>query len=135
MAADAAGHRSEAMRSLAEARSFIDDEELRRLITDLKKLSRGGGMAENEYFYWMKYVRDHAPQRLLVWGLGYDSALIDRLNAGGLTAFLEPDVSWVAKSSNSHLTYKGYDEAAFGTTVASWRSFVREPHATARDCR
>eukprot|EP00929_Paragymnodinium_shiwhaense_P085972 TRINITY_DN46444_c1_g1_i1.p1 TRINITY_DN46444_c1_g1~~TRINITY_DN46444_c1_g1_i1.p1 ORF type:complete len:332 (-),score=54.21 TRINITY_DN46444_c1_g1_i1:175-1170(-) len=121
-AADGAGD----VRILA---SHIGDEELKRLIADTKKLSTNGGMEENEYFYWMKYVRDHAPQRLLIWGLGFDSVLIDRLNAGGTTAFLEPNADWAAKSSNKDLNYKSYNASlAFGTTVAAWRDFLRRPH-------
>merc|ERR1712107_566653 len=87
-------------------------------------------MEENEYFYWMSCVRDHAPQRLLIWGFGFDSLLIDRLNKGGVTAFLEPDADWIAKSSNKDLNYRAYDDAALGTRVQDWRKFLKNPHTT-----
>jgi len=60
-----------------------NDAELLLEVQKVKELSGWSGMMPEEYFYWMKYVRDHAPQRLLIWGLGFDSILIDKLNWGG----------------------------------------------------
>merc|ERR1719291_1018082 len=94
----------------------------------IKKHSKLGGMEEQEYFTFMSHVRDHAPQRLLVWGMGYDSVLIDRLNEGGTTLFLEMDASWVAKTDAKHLNYISYDTKPFKTTVARWREFLDQPH-------
>eukprot|EP00929_Paragymnodinium_shiwhaense_P046247 TRINITY_DN23542_c0_g1_i1.p1 TRINITY_DN23542_c0_g1~~TRINITY_DN23542_c0_g1_i1.p1 ORF type:complete len:331 (-),score=20.53 TRINITY_DN23542_c0_g1_i1:175-1167(-) len=117
-------------RFLSLSQSRISDEELRNAIADLKKQSRVGGMEVEEYFYWMSYVRDHAPQRLLVWGLGYDSVLTDKLNAGGTTAFLEMNATWAATSSNRDLNYRSYDASAFQTSAGAWKAFLKSPHAT-----
>eukprot|EP00929_Paragymnodinium_shiwhaense_P033889 TRINITY_DN18524_c0_g3_i1.p1 TRINITY_DN18524_c0_g3~~TRINITY_DN18524_c0_g3_i1.p1 ORF type:complete len:286 (+),score=43.74 TRINITY_DN18524_c0_g3_i1:85-942(+) len=108
----------------------MGDEELKQQIDAIKKKSQGGGMQVDEYFYWMRYVRDHAPQRLLVWGLGFDSVLLNTLNAGGTTAFLEGNADWVDKTDNKNLNYRSYDPNTFRTTVPTWYDFLKRPHAT-----
>jgi len=106
------------------------DAELMFEIHQIKQKSMGGGMTEEEYFYWMKYVRDHAPQNLLIWGLGYDSILIDKLNTGGVTAFLEMNAEWVEKTDNRVLNYRTYKDTEFHTSVSTWRRFLHRPHGT-----
>eukprot|EP00929_Paragymnodinium_shiwhaense_P033888 TRINITY_DN18524_c0_g2_i1.p1 TRINITY_DN18524_c0_g2~~TRINITY_DN18524_c0_g2_i1.p1 ORF type:complete len:286 (+),score=38.92 TRINITY_DN18524_c0_g2_i1:106-963(+) len=108
----------------------MGDDELKQQIEAIKKKSQGGGMQVEEYFYWMKYVRDHAPQRLLVWGLGFDSVLLSTLNAGGTTAFLEGNADWVKKTDNKDLNYKSYNPDTFRTTVPTWYDFLKHPHAS-----
>ena len=109
---------------------YIDDVDLRARISKLKKKSTSGGMAEEEYLHAMRYIRDHAPQRLLVWGLGYDSLLLAKLNRGGQTLFLEPNVDWVAKVAPAlqRLNFSAYDGKLFKTSVGTWRTFVESPN-------
>ena len=79
---------------------------------------------------FMKHVRDNAPQRLLVWGLGYDSRLLADLNRGGTTLFVEPHGQWIRKSGICEhfncVTY--HPRTQLNTTVATIRRFVAAPH-------
>ena len=106
------------------------DQSLKARIAQIKAMSKTGGMEPDEYFHVMRYVRDNAPQRLLIWGLGYDSATYEQLNRGGTTDFLEFDVSWVGKAdaATQKLNYSGYDDRAFRTSVATVDAFIKQPH-------
>lgn len=108
----------------------MSDKQLAREVQRIKAKSGRGGMTTEEYTHVMRYVRDHAPQRLLVWGLDFDSVLIDHLNAYGTTLFLEFDASWVplADSSVKGLNHFVYDAAAFATSVKEMEAFWHEPH-------
>ena len=111
------------------AAASMSDAVLADRIRVIKGHSRGGGQNVEEYTKFMRHVRAHAPQQLLVWGLGYDSTLIAELNDGGRTLFLEPKVDWVSRSSARNLTYVGYDEKRqLNTTVGTMQAFVRAPH-------
>ena len=103
------------------------DTELRARIHQIKLLNVAGAMEEEEYLHVMRYVRDNAPQRLLVWGAGYDSVTYDELNEGGLTTYL---VSWVGRADTrtQNLSYAGYDEKAFRTRVDTVEEFIARPH-------
>ena len=106
----------------------MSDAELMHRIHEIKLKSKGGGQMAVEYFKFMTHVRDHAPQRLLVWGLGFDSTLVDELNAGGKTLFLEPNVAWVKTSNAANLTYAAYDIRKLNTSVRTTAEFVKHPH-------
>lgn len=107
---------------------------LRRVIHSVKRCSKGGGMMENEYYQIMNYVRQHAPLDLLVWGLGFDSVVLDKLNrqAGGKTLFLEPSQAWVQALQKTQegktLNVVHYDESLLGTTAGSYVEFQNSPH-------
>ena len=113
-----------------ELSSSSTDEQLKARISQIKALSTTGGMEEQEYFHVMRYVRDNAPQRLLIWGLGYDSVTYQQLNTDGVTVYLEFDTSWVGKAdaATRELHYAGYDDKAFGTSVARVHEFIAQPH-------
>jgi len=106
----------------------MSDDAIRQKIREIKQLSGKGGMMEKEYFAFMSYVRDRAPQKLLIWGIGYDSTLINALNEGGHTLFLEFNADWVAKTPAATLNYLSYVDADFGTRVDRFTDFVASPH-------
>lgn len=118
----------EDMAKLGRVGKNISDSELKAQIKAIKSMSKGGGMTEPEYFHFMSYVRDHAPQKLLVWGLGYDSVLVNALNEGGLTLFLEQDAGWVSKTDAKYLNYVSYNDVLFRTSVGDMEEFVADPH-------
>ena len=106
------------------------DASLARHIQAVKDQSTTGGQEVEEYGKFMKHVRDNAPQRLLVWGLGYDSRLLADLNRGGTTLFVEPHGQWIRKSGICEhfncVTY--HPRTQLNTTVATIRRFVAAPH-------
>merc|ERR1712176_680943 len=106
----------------------MSDNMLRHKIRLIKNHSKAGGMLPNEYFAFMSYVRDRAPQNLLIWGTGYDSTLISSLNEGGHTLFLETDATWVAKTLAAKINYVSYNDEGFGTRVERFAEFVASPH-------
>lgn len=110
--------------------SSSTDAQLRARISQIKALSTTGGMEEEEYLHVMRYMRSNAPQRLLIWGLGYDSVTYEQLNTGGVTVFLEFDISWVGKAdaATRQLHFAGYDDKAFGTSVERVHEFIAQPH-------
>ncbi|NNC89645.1 MAG: hypothetical protein HKN82_14415 [Akkermansiaceae bacterium] len=50
-----------------------------------------------EYLHFAREVRARAPARLLVFGVGEDSAAWIEANAGGTTLFLEDNPEWIGK--------------------------------------
>jgi hypothetical protein len=106
----------------------ISDDMLWQKITEIEPVSGAGGMMPDEYFAFMSYVRDRAPQNLLVWGIGYASTLIKALNEGGYTLFLEFNAEWVAKTPAATLNYISYNDKAFHTQVDHYDDFVLSPH-------
>lgn len=117
-------------RTHKDVKNAISDEELKLKIADVKAKSKNGGMEPDEYFKVWSHVRDNAPQNLLVWGLGYDSVMLDRLNEGGYTLFLEFDTSWVSESDASDLNYMSYDANELQTNVSDFAVFLESPHRT-----
>lgn len=100
------------------------DDALKQRIAEIKSRSTSGGMEEEEYLVVFQHVRDHAPQQLLVWGLGYDSVTLSELNEGGTTSFLEPDAKWAAEADagTQHLQYFEYNASEWDTSAgeAAW---------------
>lgn len=119
-------------REIVEQDVKISDSELRSLVKNVKACSGDYGMEEEEYLHFMTYVRDHAPQRLLIWGLGSDSVVLNLLNSGGETLFLEPDPQWIAiiqqTTPGQALHIVHFDETTFNTTVAAYPDFLLAPH-------
>lgn len=67
---------------------------------DLRELVRhnsGQGTFE-EYAYLLDTIRAHAPAKLLIFGVGKDSVLWHRANAGGRTVFVEHEAEWLART-------------------------------------
>jgi len=108
----------------------LSDEDLRRCIEHVKECSGFGGMEEEQYFRLMTYVREHAPQRLLVWGVGFDSVLLAKLNRHGQTVFLEPSEGWAqtVRACTSDLQIVVFDQALLQTSVLAYPSFMSSPH-------
>lgn len=73
-------------------------------------------------------IREIAPCRLIVFGLGNDSALWALLNAGGRTVFLEDNEEWLKKTIS-----RGPGEKLeaylvdYGTRRDEWRSLLESP--------
>lgn len=110
----------------------ISDTELTNLVHKVKACAGDYGMTEEEYLHFMKYVRDHAPQKLLVWGLGADSLVLDLLNYGGETLFLEPDFQWIKALQQTQpgraLHVVNFNETLLNTTVTTYQEFLVSPH-------
>merc|ERR1712048_905084 len=87
---------------------------------------------ESEYFNVMSYVRDHAPQQLLVWGLGFDALVYSELNRGGNTVFLEPSSSWAEALGGHGLEIYEYDKSLLKVSCANFKDFLRAPQRA--DC-
>ena len=73
-------------------------------------------------------IREIAPCRMLVFGLGNDSALWALLNAGGRTVFLEDNEVWLEKTVS-----RGPGEKLeaylvdYGTRRDEWRTLLKSP--------
>jgi len=106
----------------------ISDDMLWQKTTEINKLSGAGGMTPEEYFAFMSYVLDRAPQNLLIWGIGYASTLTKLLNEGGYTLFLESNADWVAKTPAAKLNYISYNDKSFHTRVDRFSEFIAVPH-------
>mgnify|MGYP002039572157 CR=1 FL=1 len=114
----------------------MSDTTLWERVHALKRKSKLGGMTELQYRHVFSYVRDNAPQRLLVWGLGFDSQLYAQLNSGGETLFLEGfmnDFNWAAKTQDKFraafagLNVSLFNASALEATAGTWRRFVQQP--------
>ena len=114
----------------------MSDTTLWERVHAIKRKSMLGGMTELQYRHVFSYVRDNAPQRLLVWGLGFDSQLYAQLNSGGETLFLEGfmnDFNWAAKRQDrSKTAFAGlnvslFNASALEATAGTWRRFVQQP--------
>ena len=108
----------------------LNDEELRRRIAQVRSHSQGGGMLVEQYEHFYRQLQARAPLRLLVRGLGHDSALTAELNAGGETLFVESSPVWARAIGTAHpnLKYSTYDQDELGTSISTWQSFLRQPH-------
>lgn len=108
----------------------LPDDELKRRIAQVLAQSQGGGMLPGQYAEFYRRVQERAPSRLLVWGLGHDSVLTAELNAGGETLFVESSSVWarIIGTTHPHLHYMTYEQDELGTSVATWSSFLEQPH-------
>ena len=88
-------------------------------------------MLPGQYAEFYRRVQERAPSRLLVWGLGHDSALTAELqNTGGETLFVESSSVWARTigTTHPHLRYATYEQGELGTSVSTWSSFLEQPH-------
>jgi hypothetical protein len=84
-------------------------------IEDLKamKEKNKGLMSEAQYTNVGYIMSAIAPCNLLVFGLGDDSFLWDKLNHGGKTVFLEDDKEWIENFKNSNLSITPVEYTTF----------------------
>ena len=90
----------------------LSDDALRQRIAQVRAQSQGGGMLPEQYEDFYRRVMERAPSRLLVWGLGHDSALTSELNAGGETLFVESSPVWARTigAAHAHLRWATYEQ-------------------------
>jgi hypothetical protein len=108
----------------------LSDDALRQRIAQVRAQSQGGGMLPEQYENFYRRVMERAPSRLLVWGLGHDSALTSELNAGGETLFVESSPVWARTigAAHAHLRWATYEQEELGTSTATWSQFLQQPH-------
>jgi hypothetical protein len=75
------------------------DTKLADYITDLA-LRNPGHLSQEEYCEIAQTIVDRAPCRVLIFGLGKDSALWLRCNRDGTTKFVEDSDNWIEKTTN-----------------------------------
>lgn len=63
--------------------------------------------------------------RLLVFGCGYDSILWQKVNSGGVTAFLEDNDAWIS-ISQQQMHIQNVHKVCYGTCVSAWKSLLNE---------
>jgi len=115
--------------SAAASNATMAEEDLRKRIEEIKAKSQAGGMEKEEYFLFQNYVNTHPGQKLLVWGLGYDSVTINELNKGGETRFMEFDTSWVDKTNDEALKALKWESVNFDTSIEKdGGRFLESPH-------
>jgi len=93
-------------------------------IDEFKKSGKGL-MSFTQYFHVGEVVNILSPCNMLVFGLGDDSYLWDEINAGGRTAFLEDNESWIENFSNNieihsveyHTKVEDYETIGFDETL------------------
>ena len=108
----------------------LSDDALRQRIAQVRAQSQGGGMLPDQYEDFYRRVMERSPSRLLVWGLGHDSALTAELNAGGETLFVESSPAWARTigAAHAHLRWATYEQEELGTSTATWSHFLQQPH-------
>ena len=89
-------------------------------VYQLKKKKKGL-MSKRQYLAVAKKLSDVSPCNLLVFGLGEDSYLWNKINKGGVTIFLEDCAEWIDKVNDGslqvrHISYntKVVDHAEIG---------------------
>jgi uncharacterized protein (TIGR01627 family) len=76
----------------------------------------------------IRAIRENPGGALLVFGCGHDSPMWERLNAGGVTAFIEDDPEWVA-IAKARLRNAAVHLVQYGTTRSDWRKMLKRPAA------
>ena len=77
-------------------------------------------MSFKQYWILAKNIEKHAPCNLLVFGLGYDSLLLNSLNRCGKTLFLEDNKEWIKNFSDSNLFIK---EVKYKTKIQDYKKY------------
>lgn len=72
------------------------------------------------------------PRRFLVFGLGNDSVLWHRLNAGGRTCFIESDVDWYRRVTGRHPQIEAH-LVRYATRRPAWRELLEQPERLAME--
>ncbi len=75
-------------------------------------------------------LADRGPCRFLIFGLGHDSALWARVNAGGRTVFLEDQASWRAKVAAAHPALETH-LVTYATRLGQWEALLESPRQLA----
>tara|TARA_Y100001968_G_C19201926_1_gene640412 strand:- start:117 stop:737 length:621 start_codon:yes stop_codon:yes gene_type:complete len=88
-------------------------------IIDLK-YRRKGLMSFKQYWILAKTIERYSPCNLLIYGLGYDSILWNKLNKKGKTIFLEDNNEWIKNFSNSRLNIK---QVRYNTKVQDYKLY------------
>lgn len=87
----------------------------------IEKTIKEGLMSKTQYLAIIDIVKKKTPCNFLVFGLGNDSYLWDKMNTGGKTVFIEDNEEWIKKFKNlSILTYK-YD-----TEIKNWKELINQ---------
>jgi glucuronoxylan 4-O-methyltransferase len=73
-----------------------------KLIKELKSAGHGL-MSEGQYIAVAQQLAEQSPCNFLVFGLGQDAFVWQKINEGGRTVFLEDDKDWISKFDNSGL--------------------------------
>jgi uncharacterized protein (TIGR01627 family) len=73
-----------------------------------------------------RVVAQKAPCKMLVFGMGYDSAIWAGLNRRGKTLFLESDEEWYRKIVNKHKKIKGY-KVDYRARMRDWQALLKNP--------
>lgn len=71
-------------------------------------------------------VKEKAPCKLLIFGLGYDSLFWVKLNKGGITAFLEDDKDWFRDITGKSKHIKAF-LIDYHTKINDWKIFLESP--------
>lgn len=71
-------------------------------IQNMKKQNKGL-MSKKQYLAVAKKLNEASPCKLLVFGLGEDSYLWNKINDGGVTFFLEDSADWINKINDGSL--------------------------------
>jgi glucuronoxylan 4-O-methyltransferase len=85
-------------------------------IKNMKSLGKGL-MSFNQYVEIAKVIDFIAPCNLLVFGLGHDSFLWNKINHSGKTYFLEDNEEWISEIQNGSLEVF---HIKYGTRVELW---------------
>jgi uncharacterized protein (TIGR01627 family) len=101
----------------------VDDAALRTLVAG----NPGQGTFE-EYRYLREVIRAKAPCRLLVFGVGKDSALWIAANEGGTTEFVEHEREWIAATRDA-VPGVVVHEVHYETRRKHWKKALDRPEA------
>lgn len=71
-------------------------------------------------------VKDKAPCKLLIFGLGYDSVFWLKLNRGGVTIFLENNDDWLQKIAQKSKEIIAY-AVNYNTKLIDWQRLLESP--------
>jgi len=89
-------------------------------------------MTAAEIFPVLRAIRARPAGSLLVFGCGNDSPLWQKLNANGVTAFIEDDPAWAA-ATRTRVADATVCVVRYGTKRRQWRQMLRRPAMLAMD--
>lgn len=81
------------------------------------KKQKKGLMSKKQYLAISRKLIHASPCNLLVFGLGEDSYLWDKINNDGVTIFLEDSAEWIAKTNDGSLTVK---QVKYNTEISEY---------------
>ena len=71
-------------------------------------------------------IKEKAPCRMLVFGLGNDSGFWTRINSGGRTVFLEDNRAWMERITSMDDSIEAYP-VKYGTRLRQWKELLKSP--------